>query len=115
MSLSEMWSVVLRSMLPLLITANFVPSLLILSHLMTEAICSSETSVATRATRRRIPEGGILCNHRRVNLKSDIALTDWALLRKPNVFPMRYELDFYIPDEGFLHSHTRSGVPVLLS
>jgi hypothetical protein len=35
-----------------------------------EAIRSSETSVHTRFTRRRIPEDGILHNHRRENLKS---------------------------------------------
>jgi hypothetical protein len=40
------------------------------STLKTEAICSSETSVHTRTTRRHIPEGGILHNHRCENLKS---------------------------------------------
>jgi hypothetical protein len=40
---------------------------------------SSETSVLTRATRRRISKDGIPRSHRRGNLKSYIALTVWAL------------------------------------
>jgi hypothetical protein len=44
-----------------------------------ETLRSSETSVLTRATRRNIPEDGILHSHRRENLKSYIALTGWAL------------------------------------
>jgi hypothetical protein len=42
------------SMLPLPVTANIVPSSLILVTLMMEAIRSSETSVLTRATRHNI-------------------------------------------------------------
>jgi hypothetical protein len=45
-------SVVLRIVLQFLVTTNVVPSSLILSTLMTEAIRSTETSVLKRATRR---------------------------------------------------------------
>jgi hypothetical protein len=44
---------------PLLVTANIVPSSLILVTLMVEALRSSETSIPTRATWCHIPEGGI--------------------------------------------------------
>jgi hypothetical protein len=46
---------------------------------MKEVLSSYETSVLTRATRRNIPEDGILHSHCRENFKSYIALTGWAL------------------------------------
>jgi hypothetical protein len=69
----------LRSVLRLLVTANVVPSSLILVALMMEEILSSEMSVPTRATRRNIPEDCILHSRRRENLISYIALTGWIL------------------------------------
>jgi hypothetical protein len=62
----------------MLVAVN-VPSSLILSTLVIQAIRSSETSVLTSATRRHIQKDGILHSHRRGNLNSYIALTGWTL------------------------------------
>jgi hypothetical protein len=51
---------VVRSVLQLLLSANVVPSSLILSTLTMDTIRSSETSVLTKATWRHDPQYGIL-------------------------------------------------------
>jgi hypothetical protein len=71
-------SAFISSVLLFLVTAN-VPSSLIYVALMMEAICSSETSVLTRARGRNAQEGGILHNHRHEHLKSYIFLCQIAL------------------------------------
>jgi hypothetical protein len=63
----------------LLLNANVVPSSVILFTVIMEALRSSEMSVLTGATRRHIPEDGILHSHRSENLKSYITLTGFAL------------------------------------
>jgi hypothetical protein len=75
-----------------------------------EAIRSPETLVLTRAIRRNVPEDGILQSYLRENLRSYIALTGWALKRRCNVFPVRYELGFYIPEDGILHNYRRESL-----
>jgi hypothetical protein len=50
------------------------------------------------------PEDDILHNHSRENLQSYITLTDWALQRRRNVSPVKYELGFYIPEDDILQS-----------
>jgi hypothetical protein len=71
--------VFLRSMLWLLVTASFVPSSPIHVTLVMEALRSSETLFVTTATRRNIPEDGILHSHLRENLSTYTALTGLAL------------------------------------
>jgi hypothetical protein len=61
------------------VTANVGFNSLNLFILMIEAIIFSETLALTRDTRRHGPEDGILHSYRHEGLKSDIALTGWAL------------------------------------
>jgi hypothetical protein len=63
----------LCSLLQSLVTANVVPSSLIIFTLMMDALYSSETSVL--ANLPNIPEDGNPYSHRRQNLK----LTGWAI------------------------------------
>jgi hypothetical protein len=94
-------------MLRLLVAANVVPSSPILVTLMMEATRSSETLIHNKATRRNIPEDGILHSHPCENLNSYILLTGWTLKQRRNVFPVSYELGFYIPEDDILHSYRR--------
>jgi hypothetical protein len=54
----------------LLLTADVVPSSLIIVTLIIKETNFSEISVLTRITLRNIPENGIIYSHRRENLKS---------------------------------------------
>jgi hypothetical protein len=65
----------LRSVLQLPVTANSVPSSLILSTVMMEAIRSSEMSVTTGAMRHHIPEEDILHSHNPEDPKSYFEIT----------------------------------------
>jgi hypothetical protein len=57
-----------------------------------------------------MPEYGILHSHRSGNLKAYIALTGWALWRRRNASPVKYELGFYIPEDDILQSRRRENL-----
>jgi hypothetical protein len=63
-----MWRSVVLVLIDVL--GEHIASLADFSTLKTDAICSPETSINTRTTRRHTPENGILHSHRRENLKS---------------------------------------------
>jgi hypothetical protein len=65
-----------NSALHLLATTNVVPASLIPFALMIEAIRSSEKSVLTRATRRHIPQDGII----QWKMETMDSLEEWCLL-----------------------------------
>jgi hypothetical protein len=94
-------------MIRLLVTANVLPSSPNLGTLIMKAKRSSETSILTRATWHIIPEDGILHSYSRENFKSYIGLIVWALERRCDVLPVRYELSFYNQEIDIPHSHRR--------
>jgi hypothetical protein len=53
---------------------------------------------------------GILRSHHRENLKCYRILTGWSVLWRLNVFSVRFELGFYIPEDVILHSHLRENL-----
>jgi hypothetical protein len=57
-----------------------------------------------------ISEDGVLHSHSIENLKSYIALTGSALLRRRNVFLLRHELGLCIPEDGVPHRHCRGNL-----
>jgi hypothetical protein len=90
----------------LLNTADVLGSSILVTIMM-EALPSSETSVLTIATLRNITKDGSLHSPRLENFKYYIAFATWVLKWRHNEFLVRYELGFYTPEYGIIHSHRR--------
>jgi hypothetical protein len=90
----------LRSVCQLLLTAN-VPTSPALVTLMMEALCSSNMSVLTRATRHSIPEDGILHSHLHENIKSYI-MVNWLHLK--DIWIIIWNINWYF----FIHTFPSS-------
>jgi hypothetical protein len=56
----------------------------------------------TRATRPNNPEDGIHHSHRLEKSQILHIITSWGLKRRRKVSPVRYKLDFLIPENGIL-------------
>jgi hypothetical protein len=88
--------VFLRSLRRLLVTANVVPSSLILVPLMMEALDFSETSVLTRVKRRNIPEDDLLhpyfCLPTTITLT--FCLTYYLTVKMKAKYPSEISIDF---------------------
>jgi hypothetical protein len=100
----------------LLVTANVVPSSL---NVFTDDGGNTllQNIGFNKVARRHIPEDGILHSHRRENFKTYVALTGWSLSLRCNVFPVRYEWDFYIPEDDIpshRHENLKSYITALL-
>jgi hypothetical protein len=84
------------------ITANVVPSYLILFTVMMEAIRSSEMSILTRATRRNNLKDSIFHSHCRGNLKS---YKTWIKVILVN-YVRNYEMDPVLIGTQFVWQHS---------
>jgi hypothetical protein len=101
-----------------LVTVNVVPSSLILSTLMMEAIRSSEMSVLTRATQRHIPEDGTLQSSHKSCPGHRLANTEWRCSWSSSFSFRRmqgFELDYMtrFRRKSFPVSHSQAIRPLL--